>query len=108
MSKTARARTGGTIPAQPGPRDAADASAPEQQPGPQSGIVSAEGDMSGVSVPTGSDTDAVILGAGPGYRSVVPLTRARAVRDVARAIVPRRAAAPRLHRRRPDVAQDRL
>ncbi|KMS76720.1 trans-aconitate methyltransferase [Streptomyces viridochromogenes] len=76
MRKTATTQTGGTIPAQPGPRDAtdglgasdaSDVSATAQPPGPQSGIVSAEGEMSGVSVP-GSDTDAVILGAGPSFR----------------------------------------
>lgn len=83
MRKTATTQSGGTIPAQPGPRDATDASdstrrVPEDgavaagageagQSGRSSGIVSAGGDMTGVSVPAESD-DAVILGAGPGFR----------------------------------------
>ncbi|AZQ38805.1 class I SAM-dependent methyltransferase [Streptomyces cyaneochromogenes] len=69
MRKTATTQSGGTIPAQPGPRDAGDAAAvAAPEPAPQSGIVSAGGDMSGVSVPAESDADAVILGAGPGFR----------------------------------------
>lgn len=71
MRKTATTPAGGTIPAQPGPRDATDAagaSAAAHLPEPQRGIVSAEGDASGLSGPAGSDTDAVILGAGPTFR----------------------------------------
>ncbi|MGF0168982.1 class I SAM-dependent methyltransferase [Streptomyces sp. Marseille-Q5077] len=67
MRDTATAQSGGAIPAQPGPRD----------PAPQSGVVSAEDAMDGVSVPAASDADAVILGAGPslgpGERATVRL-----------------------------------
>ena len=78
MSKTATTQGGGTIPAQPGPRDAA---GPALR-GPDSGIVSAEGDMSDASGPEahGADSDVVILGAGPtgrpGERATVRLREA--------------------------------
>ncbi|WDF42763.1 class I SAM-dependent methyltransferase [Streptomyces sp. T12] len=66
MRKTATTQSGGTIPAQPGPRDATEST----RRGPQDGIVSAEGDMSGVSgrAAADADADAVILGAGPSFR----------------------------------------
>ncbi|MGW1613411.1 class I SAM-dependent methyltransferase [Streptomyces sp. NPDC002285] len=67
MRDTATAQSGGAIPAQPGPRD----------PAPQSGVVSTEDAMDGVSVPATPDGDAVILGAGPslgpGERATVRL-----------------------------------
>lgn len=78
MSKTATTQGGGTIPAQPGPRGAA---GPARR-GPDSGIVSAEGDMSDASGPEahGADSDVVILGAGPtgrpGERATVRLREA--------------------------------
>ncbi|GHG86155.1 class I SAM-dependent methyltransferase [Streptomyces lanatus] len=82
MRNSATTRNGGTIPAQPGPRDATDSTrrGTEGASGDgasESGIVSAEGDMSGVSVPAAGDADAVILGAGPtanpGERATVRL-----------------------------------
>ena len=72
MRKTATAQSGGTIPTQPGPLEATDSTdrgaGVDEQSGPHSEIVSAEGDMGGASIPSASDADAVILGAGPTVR----------------------------------------
>ena len=78
MSKAATTQGGGTIPAQPGPRDAAGPARPR----PGNGTGPAEGDMSDASVPEAhdADSDVVILGAGPtgrpGERATVRLREA--------------------------------